>query len=240
LARLTLLDYFPRAVVINLPERTDRRADVERELASVDMTLAPGRVEVFPGIRPTSAGEFPSVGVRGCYLSHLGVLRAALEQGAPSVLVFEDDVTFSPLLRERADDLVRGLVEREWDFFYLGHLLRLERVTTTALGLAEWSGPILLAHAYAVHGRVLPRLVAFLEAALTRPAGSLEGGPMFPDGALNFFRAANPDVRTLVASPSLASQRSSRSDITPRWFDQVPALREATAAARWARRLLPR
>lgn len=239
MARTTLLDHFPRAFVINLPDRADRRADVTRELASVDMPLGPGQVELFAGIRPTSAGEFPSAGVRGCYLSHLGVLRAALEQGASSVLVFEDDVTFSPLLRERAGDLVRGLREREWDFFYLGHVLRLEGVATSSW-LAEWSGSVLLAHAYAVHGRVLPRLVAFLEAALTRPVGSLEGGPMFPDGAFTFFRAANPDVRTLVASPSLASQRSSRSDITPRWFDRVPALREASAAARWARRLLPR
>ena len=36
------------------------------------------------------------------------------------------------------------------------------------------------------------------------------------------FRAQNPDVRTLIASPNLGSQRSSRSDISAAWYDRMP------------------
>lgn len=228
---VTLLDHFPRAFVINLPERRDRRAQVEVALARAGMPLQPGRVDIFAGVRPTEAAGFPSAGVRGCFLSHLGALRLALSLGLPRVLVFEDDVEPSPLLRACAAELVRGLRERPWGMFYLGHSLTLAGPRR----LVEHRGPLVLCHAYAVEGAVLPRLVPFMEALLTRPAGSPEGGPMFPDGAFNLFRQRNPDVTTLLAAPSLARQRPSRSDLSPRWFDRVPGLREATAAARSVR-----
>ena len=35
---------------------------------------------------------------------------------------------------------------------------------------------------------------------------------------LSWFRRQNPDVVTVVAAPSLASQRPTRSDLSPRWF----------------------
>jgi glycosyl transferase family 25 len=52
------------------------------------------------------------------------------------------------------------------------------------------------------------------------------------DGAMSFFRARHPEILTLVAAPSLASQRPSRSDLTPRWFDRIPGLRTGAA---WVR-----
>ena len=70
-----------------------------------------------------------------------------------------------------------------------------------------------------------------------RPAGSKLGGPMGMDGSLSWFRRENPDVITLMAAPPLASQRSTRSDLSPRWFDRVPMLRHAAERAReWRRR----
>jgi hypothetical protein len=228
---MTLLDFFSGASVINLPERKDRLTAFRRELAAIGMALEPGRMDVFPGVRPDSAGQFPNIGVRGCYLSHLAVLKKAKENRLTSVLVFEDDVTFSPLLRQEADLLLGELMVRTWGFAYLGHTKDLPRSPKERF--VEYSGELVTAHCYAVNGPVLPDLVEYLEAVLTRPAGHPEGGPMHLDGAFNMFRSRHPEVVTLLAAPSMASQRPSRSDLSPRWFDSVPVLRQAAHAARW-------
>ena len=52
---------------------------------------------------------------------------------------------------------------------------------------------------------------------------------MSPDGALTWFRRAHPEIRTLLVSPSVAGQRSSRSDLSPRPWDRVPGVRDAVA-----------
>ena len=46
------------------------------------------------------------------------------------------------------------------------------------------------------------------------------------------FRAANPDILTLIAQPSLGWQRSSRSDIHGQWFDKVAGVQNVAAMAR--------
>jgi hypothetical protein len=52
------------------------------------------------------------------------------------------------------------------------------------------------------------------------------------DGAFSMFRAANPHIVTLLANPSQASQRSSRSDITYRSIEKLPGIAQALLAAR--------
>jgi hypothetical protein len=220
----TLADCFSKTYAINLPERLDRRKALMSELDSQKFRPRTRRLEVFPGVRPESAAGFPNRGVHGCFLSHLSVLRQALEQQLESVLVLEDDVSFAPLFRERTGMIERELREQSWGFVYLGHQLDLTPVSGRCL--VPYTGDILTAHCYGVHASVLPALVAFLETVPRRPPGHPEGGPMFPDGALSFFRSKNPQILTLAAAPSMAFQRSSRSDLTPRWFDRIPGLRE--------------
>ena len=58
---------------------------------------------------------------------------------------------------------------------------------------------------------------------------------MHYDGALTMFRAANPDVLTLIAQPSLGWQRSSRSDIHGHWYDKVAGVQDVVAMARHVR-----
>ncbi len=58
------------------------------------------------------------------------------------------------------------------------------------------------------------------------------------DGALTMYRAANPKVVTLLAQPVVAGQRSSRSDITSKWWDKVPGVGGAIGLARGLKRRL--
>ena len=88
-----------------------------------------------------------------------------------------------------------------------------------------WEGDLLTAHFYAVNGRIVPRLIAHLDAVSMGTPGDQEYGPMPVDGAYNIFRRKNPDVRCLVAIPRLGWQMPSRSDITPHSLDRMAYLR---------------
>src|SRR4051812_34790380 len=95
-----LVDYFDIAYILNLPERADRRREITEKLATIDVQLAPGRVELFPAIKPTHPGGFENIGIRGCFESHLAMYRRALAEGKKSLLIIEDDLTPLPELRE--------------------------------------------------------------------------------------------------------------------------------------------
>jgi len=227
----TIADCFSRIYAINLPERQDRRDALLRHLRHLQVAPEQGRMEIFPAIRPDSAGGFVNRGVRGCFLSHSGVARRALDERLESVLVLEDDVLFSPLLQERVEVIHRELRDQKWGFVYLGHPLDVKPGVDGRI-LVPVTGDIMLAHCYGVHASVLPALVEFYESLLERPPGHPDGGPMHLDGAISFFRARHPEYLTLAAAPSLAGQRPSRSDLTPRWFDRVWGLREGVGFLR--------
>lgn len=236
-------EFFDRTWIINLPQRRDRRRQTERELRAAGMPLQHGRVEFFPGIRPADAAGFPSIGCHGCFRSHLEVLRQAMRQKLQSVLVLEDDIAFVHGFESIQATLVERLSGCEWDIIYFGYQLESPAMAAVDardadLAFARYDGPLTLLHCYAVHGRVLGRLVAFMEAIMQRPAGHPDGGPMFPDGAHNVFRRQNPDVVTLLSAPPVAHQRSSRSDIaSTRWYDRTPGTRALAEVVRRAREI---
>jgi hypothetical protein len=231
-------EFFDRIYIINLPERTDRRAEMEKELERVGMWPAPGRVEFFPAIKVTDAAGFPNAGYRGCFLSHLEVLKKAGAEDARNVLIFEDDAELAPPFREDEESLIEQLQRLSWGLVYFGHNLGEFGARPTTL--IPHKGAVGLTHFYAVNGPVLERLIDFMEQILRRPPGHPDGGPMSPDGALHFFLSRNPDVPYYVTAPNLARQRSSRSDLMPRWFDKVPGLRQAASALRRVKRWFKR
>jgi hypothetical protein len=218
---MDLFQCFDRSYIINLPERRDRRRDMEKQL-ELSGLASPDRIEFFPGIRPATWEGWPNAGVRGCFLSHLAVLRQALDLNLQSVAILEDDCQFAPHFASLGEHFARELVSRDWDMAYPGHYEPCP--SDGPVELRECTGAVRTTHFYAVRGSVLSRLVDYLEAAAARPAGHPLGGPQHYDGALSMFRRHNPGVVTLLAFPSLARQRNSRSDLTPRWFDRVPAL----------------
>lgn len=232
-----ITDYLSRAYAINLASRTDRRGEMDRMLKRVGLSADGGWVEYFPGVKVDSAEGFPNPGVRGCFLSHLGVYKKAIAEGLPNVVVMEDDLEIEPAFLERSAALVETLRQREdWGFLYLGHILEDDPRHDPASPLRVVTGNVMMGHFYAINGPVLPRLVRFFEEAQGRPPGHPDGGPMFGDGARNMFRARNPDVITLAAQPNMGGQRSSRSDLSSQWFDKLPGIRELAQTARSLKR----
>jgi glycosyl transferase, family 25 len=232
-----MIEEFDRTTIINLRDRADRRRGVMRELRKHGVTPDGDRIEVYTADRPERKGGFPTLGARGSFTSHLSVLRSALEQELESVLVMEDDVAIPDIINEYGPAIRNRLQTTDWDILYLGYL-QPERPAGEDL-LVRWDGPTIGGHFYAVHRRVLPRLVEFMDACRERPPGHPDGGPTFRDGAFNLFREKNPDVRTLIASPSLAGQRSSRTDLHElEWFDRSKLTRPLVSGARWVKNVL--
>ena len=65
------------------------------------------------------------------------------------------------------------------------------------------------------------------------PPGDADHGPTSADGIYNRVRLRNTDVRVLLAAPTLAFQRSSRTDLQPvSFYDRNPLLAPAMRIAR--------
>jgi hypothetical protein len=233
-----LFEYFDQVSVINLPDRLDRRRQIEAEFRRLGAYPAADRVCFFPAIRPEQRGGWPSAGARGNFLSHYNILRSAHERKLRSVLIMEDDCSFTSTMHRMQGQVAQALSATDWDIVYLGHVEVVQG--DKPFELVEWPRPLLTSHMYAVNRPCMDRLVNFLEVVTHRPAGHPDGGPQCYDGALCTFRAQNPDVKTLISVPSLACQRSSRSDISPGLLDTFPATRAVVGIARRLKNLIGR
>jgi glycosyl transferase family 25 len=237
------MDYFERIFIINLPSRTDRQAEIAAQLKAIGLSLAEGRVELFAAVRPEAAEGFPSIGARGCFMSHLGVLRTAQRLGLQRVAIFEDDLDFAADFAVRIQPLLAQLASVDWSVFYGGHHLEQALHGQAQAELLEVQPDALIGttHFVTFQGDAIAAAVQYLEAILARPAGDPAGGPMHVDGAYNWFRRANPQFKTLLAIPELGFQRASRTDIHDlRWYDTTPLISNAVAGLRGIKNALKR
>src|SRR5271165_5348126 len=164
-----LSDYFECTYIINLPERKDRRKAITGELQRVGMPLAPGKVELFPAVKPKDRMGFPNIGTRGCFLSHYQILSDALRRGLANALIVEDDLMISSELSKHVDTLLADLKSRVWGIVYFGHI---EPVPESGQPkLVPFDQPVITSHFYAVNGPVIPRLVKYLEQVQEREPG---------------------------------------------------------------------
>lgn len=240
-----LTNYFDAVYYINLPHRTDRREEVEGELRRAEMSAWR-----FEAVRPDGPGGFSTIGARGCFMSHLGALEAALKVRAKRVLILEDDVAFLPVMVREQSKILKILEGTDWAIAYLGH-------GKPAFGRAgtgycrqdgqPWSldraaEPFAgFTHCLAVNGSAIEPLVEHLQAILAREPGHPDGGPMHVDGAYAHFQAAHPEFTTLIATPEIAEQRASHTDVhAPKLIDRVPILSHSLLLMRRVRNYIRR
>lgn len=214
-----LFTQFDAVRIINLVDRADRRREMTAQIERVG-GFDGGRVSFFGAQRPADPGAFPSLGARGCFESHLALLREARAAGTGRLLLLEDDLDFATDIERRGPALMATLAARPWDFFYGAHMLGESghpMPVADGDGLAALSAeePVMTTSFVAVSRAAIEALVPFLEAMLGRPAGSPDYGPMHVDGAYTVFRRHHGDIATLAAVPALGWQRPSRSDVTP-------------------------
>jgi glycosyl transferase family 25 len=229
--------YFDRVYIINLPSRVDRLTSILRELDRLGFDEARARIFVPDAPVPCESNEFPSKGVYGNFLSHLGILREARQLKANRTLVLEDDAIFLRSIRDAGAQsrIIAEIESYNWSMWFVGHRLRKELSGKTR-GIFPTTLPFSWAHCYAVHMRSLADLVSYLESVLERPPGHPEGGRMYIDGAFSMFRALYPKHICLISNPALSIQKGTSSNLgKQRRYDSLRLLRPLAYQARAAR-----
>ncbi|SHK60282.1 hypothetical protein SAMN05444321_0011 [Bradyrhizobium lablabi] len=210
-----------RKFVINLDSRPDRRREMQNQLDRIGW-----RAEFVKATRPDDKGPFPSVGARGCFLSHLDVLKRGL---GSHIILMEDDLDFTSNFTERWTAAIKNLPDN-WSIFY--------PASNVGNGEVNHLVGILQTHMVVFNRSVVGTIIQELDTIISRPGGHPLGGPMHVDGAYSTIRSRNPDIRTYAVSPPLGFQRSSRSDIFDGSFlARVNVLRLVTRVTRGLRKL---
>lgn len=228
----TLFDYFNRISVIHLPGRIDRLAALTKEFRRAGFDIDHPKVSIPPPPMPETAHGFPSRGVYGNFLSHLQIIQGAYSDGLDSVLILEDDAILSRHFKIHQPSIARCLRQNKWDVSFIGHSLA-GKLPATSSGLVLFSGEFQWSHCYAMHRRLMPRVIKYFLSTIERAEGHPEGGKMYVDGAYNLFRRLNPDVTCLLSSPCLSVQKGSVSSLgASRWYDRYDVLHAPLRAIR--------
>ena len=219
----SLNTWFGAIYVINLKSRVDRRLEMKAQLQRIGLDLELPPIVLFEAVRPDVAAGFPSVGARGCFMSHLAVLRDARARGLTSLLILEDDLNFCEGFASKFAAAASRLDGTDWGMFYGSYCLS-EPLQHSDLPCVK-ADPLRLIGTSAflgIKGKHLDALIQYLEAMLARPPGDVHGGPMHVDGAYCWFRQSHPEVPTWLASTALGYQRSSKTDVHElRWYDRT-------------------
>lgn len=234
-------ELFDHVYVINLPERTDRKREISNELGKIGLSFDSPSVQLFLAIRPENKGGFPSIGARGCFMSHLGVLEHAVSAQYKSILILEDDVEWTPMALSSDRSLLRKLHGSSWNYLHGG--LGKDRNKGDPDGFhLEFLPPtqeIILAHFVGLRREAINLAHDHLKKLLGRETGSPLGGPMHVDGAYNWLRKDHSEIEGYTCVPSLARQRPSLSDITPpTGLKSLPVIFQTLELVRYIRKKL--
>ena len=174
--------------------------------------------EFFDAYRISQPGQFTSPGAFGGFLSHVQVLAEAAAANE-SVLILEDDCAFLPEAWTYEPPAC--------DVLWAGWEQRTARLVIGAQCVGYSAMAAGLASTY-IRNLLDPAQPADPQAEL-EPDFNPRIRPPF-DGCLMWFLRTHPRVSAEFVP--LTSQRSSRSDITPGRFDEIPVLRQLLSFGR--------
>jgi glycosyl transferase family 25 len=240
-----MLDYFDQIYIINLENRQDRLSETRSEFEKISVDFNHAKIRIFKAIKPENDKSWPSAGVKGCYLSHLAVLKDAKFNRFERILILEDDVNFAQYFNILLAETIVQLKSQPWGIFYGGYRVgeseqanivdayRHQQSIHKNLFKPLPDTEVFCLHFVAITQATIEQLVDHLEKMMQKPMGDPTGGRMHVDGAYNWFRKKHTDIVTLLAYPQLADQRSSRTDIHAlKWFDTLPIFKTAVSAVR--------
>jgi GR25 family glycosyltransferase involved in LPS biosynthesis len=170
-------------------------------------------------------------GAWGCYQSHLGVLRQALEDGVESVCIFEDDAVFRPDFRQRVETFLKK-VPADWESIYLGgqHWKRTEGSPVKVNEEVVKPYCLQRTHAYAFKGEGIKKVIAHYDKIMTegrQSQGDQNRKVLHIDHWIAGIQKTN-QITTYAPVQWLVGQGTARSDIngksrrTPQYWGTAP------------------
>ncbi|MEP2533663.1 hypothetical protein [Shimia sp.] len=227
-----LIDHFDRVYIVNLAHRADRRTETVAEFDQIGVAIPNDKIQFFEASRPSDKGAFPSIGSLGNFMSQTRVLKDALDRGLNRVLICEDDLHLNALPEQTVASVLHDLQTTDWSVAALGYL-EPETPPADHTGLSPWTTGTRGTQFWAIQGAAIREFHDYLEQVRIRPSGHPQGGSMFFDGAFNMVRTQVPGIMFRIATPCLAGQRASRTDIHDlRFFDRVEPFRTVAGAFR--------
>lgn len=151
---------FDRVVCVSLDRRSDRWDAFLSRVPEDFPWKAPEKFSAIDGRLCNPPGWWKQGGgAWGCYRSHCNILEQALQDKVESVLIFEDDATFSEGFAEKAAEFFANIPD-DWEQAYLGgqHLRRPQEIKE------HWVRCINInrTHAFAVRGSGIRKLYKWL------------------------------------------------------------------------------
>ncbi|KEQ54242.1 hypothetical protein [Sphingobium chlorophenolicum] len=209
-----LLKHFGAIRIINLASRADRRREITREFAKIGLEItADGPVRFHEAALFSDPGPFPLIGARGCWHSHVDILREALD-GQDNILIFEDDCDFVAGIEDKLPNALASLAQKPWSIFYGGHdLIDKPEQVDPFIHIDHGVQWLRGTHFVGFHRSILEQLVAELDKYLLDLTAGKDA-PKGIDGGYSWFRNRYPDLQVYLAWPKLGFQRPSHSDIS--------------------------
>lgn len=194
----------PKALVINIPDRKDRRSRWKQHAASRGLAW-----DVVAARRDEDAPEVAR------FHAHLHALATAKRHRWRAAVIFEDDAQILstrflvPMPPGKSDDASRE--GGQWDMLWLGG--RIQRVIDDAAANtnAVWKRAcVMLSHSYIVHARMFDRLISEGHALLKNASAS---GAVPPTLSEWYCNVIHPQVNCFALAPDLVIQTTSHSDV---------------------------
>lgn len=174
-----------KIIYINLDEATERRSQIEAELADVPIE----KVFRFSAIKE-------EWGAIGCTKSHIACLQLAIENKWENVLILEDDASFQN--RETGEQLVGSVIKGLYDVIVLGgSFIQYDPATYRLSSIQTTTGYIVGSHYYA-------QLLANFEEGLVHLLETSEYEQFAID---QFWKRLMPVDRWFIIYPCLIVQR---------------------------------
>jgi len=187
-----------KVVYINLDERKDRNAEIQRELLQAFPVT---KIQRFSAIRHVK-------GAIGCTKSHIAVLEMAKAAGWANVLIVEDDLTWQNY--DAAASRFDALLKSPYDVIVLGgSYVRCNPQTGRLQSCQTTTGYIVAAHYYDT------LLANFKESLRAFEAG----GPCAKFALDQYWKRLQPVGNWYVVQPLFCMQRPGYSDIEQRTVD---------------------
>jgi len=218
------LAHYDRVYIINLQERTDRKAALQSQLDRLKSPAGPHvkNIEWFPAINAAKLGlkaGTARTGAVGCWLSHYLIMQDAMQHGYHRILILEDDAVFHPAFNELLDYHHRQL-PNDWEADVLGYYPRKGRGFEATLAEFERTlghpAELYGTQAYALQGDGIRKAYELLSAQGIQGQGHID---------MHLQHHVYPKLNTWCCVPSIVMQSfETASDIHPdtNWVHSQP------------------